>query len=78
MDKERKEIFDRLEQLKIKAGETLKASYFKPGGTEPLFVITDRVDGTFTLYSVDGTTLKKMQSASSVKTLEAVILPQLS
>ena len=74
---EKKELFNKLEQLKLKPSETLKTSYFKPGGSEPLFVITDKTDGTFMLYSVDGQTLRKIQSASSIKTLEAFALPHI-
>lgn len=74
---ERKKLFDKLAQLKLKAGESLRTSYFKPGGLEPLFVVTVKVDGTFTLYSVSGQTLKKIQSAASIKTLEGFVLPHI-
>lgn len=74
---ERKKLFDKLALLKLKAGESLRTSYFKPGGLEPLFVVTVKVDGTFTLYSVSGQTLKKIQSAASIKTLEGFVLPHI-
>ena len=74
---ERQKLFENLARLKLKAGETLKTSYFKPGGLEPLFVATDKIDGTFTLYSVNGQTLKKIQSAASIKALEELVLPHI-
>lgn len=59
MTEDEKKIFENLEQLSIKVGEELKTSYFKPGSKEPLFVITEKIDGTFTLYRVNGKTLKR-------------------
>lgn len=77
MEKENWVIFEKLEQLKVKAGETLRTSYFKSGGKEPQFAITEKMDGTLTLYRVNGKALEKMQSSSGVAALEAVILPLL-
>lgn len=78
MSSENKKIFEQLEQLKLKPGETLKESFFTSGGQEPLFVITGKIDGTFTLYSVDGQTLKKVQTASSVTPLQGLALTYIS
>lgn len=74
---ERKEVFENLEHLKLKPGEVLRTSYFNAGGKEPMFVITEKADGTFTLYDVDGKGLKKIQSAASVQSLDAYVAPKL-
>lgn len=67
--KARNEVFHFLEQLNIKAGETLKESLFKAGANRPSFVITDKIDGTFTLYEVEGNKLKKVKTATDIKLL---------
>lgn len=77
MEREDWKIFEELEGLKFRPGETLKTSYFRSGGRHPLFVITEKIDGTATLYRVDGQTLQKVQSADNIKSLEALVLPQL-
>ena len=77
VNEERNKIFDFLENLKLKAGETLCTSYFKKEGKVPLYVTTVKVDGTFTLYRVEGTKLTKVQSANNPHTLEDLILPAL-
>lgn len=74
---ERKQVFDFLDQLKTKPGETIKGSLFKAGALTPSFVITDKIDGTFTLYKVEGKTLKKVQTAKTVKPLEDAALAQM-
>lgn len=77
VDEGRNEIFDLLESLKLKPGETLRTSYFKKGGKEPLYVSTVKIDGTFTLYRVEGKKLAKIQSANNPHVLEDLILPEL-
>lgn len=77
MTKEERQIFEKLEQLKIKPGEVLRASYFQPGGKEPLFVTTEKIDGSFTLYGVNGTALQKVMSSDNIATLENYVLPRL-
>jgi hypothetical protein len=77
MTQEEKTVFDFLENLKMKPGETLRTSYFKKGGKEPLYVSTVKIDGTFTLYKVDGKKLTKIQSANNPHTLESLILQEL-
>ena len=77
MEQESKDVFKRLEQLKVKPSETLKVSYFNSGGNGPSFVITDKIDGTFTLYGVSGDVLSKLQTANTIKALEAIVLPKL-
>lgn len=77
VNEERNKIFDFLENLKLKAGETLCTSYFKKEGKVPLYVTTVKIDGTFTLYRVNGSKLTKIQSASNPHVLEDLILPEL-
>lgn len=77
MTQEEKAIFDYLEDLKLKPGETLRTSYFKKGGKEPLYVSTVKIDGTFTLYKIAGKKLTKVQSANNPHVLEDLILPDL-
>jgi hypothetical protein len=77
VDEERNEIFALLESLKLKPGETLRTSYFKKGGKEPLYISTVKIDGAFTLYRVEGKKLTKVQTANNPHTLEELILPEL-
>lgn len=77
MTQEERAVFDNLEDLKLKPGETLRTSYFKKGGKEPLYVSTVKIDGTFTLYKVAGKKLTKVQSANNPHALEDLILPEL-
>lgn len=77
MTQEEKSVFDLLESLKLKPGETLRTSYFKKGGKEPLYISTVKIDGTFTLYQVNGSKLTKIQSASDPHALEDLILAEL-
>lgn len=76
-NEERNKIFEFLESLKPKAGETLCTSHFKKDGKEPLYVTTVKIDGTFTLYRVEGKKLTKVQSANNPHTLEDLILSEL-
>lgn len=72
---ERKVIFDFLNELKIKPGETLKESLFRQGAIRPSFVITEKIDGTFTLYEMEENKLKKIQTAQNLKTLADLVIP---
>ena len=78
MTQDEKSVFDLLESLKLKPGETLRTSYFKKDGKEPLYVTTVKIDGAFTLYRVNGSKLTKIQSASNPHALEDLILPELN
>ena len=77
MTQEERAAFEFLEDLKMKPGETLRTSYFKRGGKTPLYVSTVKIDGTFTLYKVEGKKLTKIQSASNPHVLEDLILLEL-
>lgn len=62
--------FDFVAKLPVKAGESVKATISKPGTDTPTFVITQRIDGLFVMYSVEGGKLKKLSTADNVRELE--------
>lgn len=47
----RSAYFDFVDKLPVKAGESIKATIAQPCADVPTFVITQRIDGFFVLYS---------------------------
>ena len=66
------QIFELLSNLKIRAGETLCASYFKQNAQTPSYVITQKGLENYILYRLEGIELVKEQSSGSLKTLDQI------
>ena len=72
MDTEFAEKFHKLAAIKLKDGETLCTSFWKPKAEMPEFIIVLKGFTEYILYQLSGNKLKKIQAGTSLTELDAV------
>ena len=66
------QMFHALAKIKLKAGETLQASYSFSNELQPRFVITSQFGGTYALYTVTNWKLKLLKTSASLTELDGI------